>query len=338
MVRPGTSPPCADGGTARRGARSSPSTALSRCRTGRVLARPAAEPRRARSAGVADATRPSRSATVSSSADGPFQIRGVIASGARTKRRCDSVSAPASSSTCADLECGSAVVRKPRQLSAPDEGARGRRRLAHPRRSPAASPTVRQRRVRTGRTKIRSARTCTRAENYLSLVGFVVVDSRRHRRVERDARVRPAEAPQRRDPQVHRRIDDAGARHLRAPGRAARAGGESDGRADCGRRHARHPGASLTTSFGGLSYGLTGSAVAQGLRPGRLVSVLFALVPLLDVRRMKPLLLIRGTDMGQVSSYGRESTAVPASAPGQSPGWPASTGCRSARRSLSAVH
>jgi putative ABC transport system permease protein len=57
--------------------------------------------------------------------------------------------------------------------------------------------------------------------------------------------------------------------------------------------------ASLTTSFGGLSYGLTMSAVAQGLTVGLLVSVLFALVPLLDVRRIKPLLLIRGTDSGQ---------------------------------------
>ena len=63
--------------------------------------------------------------------------------------------------------------------------------------------------------------------------------------------------------------------------------------------------ASLTTSFGGLSYGLTGSAVAQGLTVGLLVSVLFALVPLLDVRRIKPLLLIRGTDTGQVL-VGRE--------------------------------
>ncbi len=51
---------------------------------------------------------------------------------------------------------------------------------------------------------------------------------------------------------------------------------------------------SLVESFGGLPYGLTGSAVLQGLTVGLLVSVLFALVPLLDVRRIKPLLLIRG--------------------------------------------
>ena len=54
--------------------------------------------------------------------------------------------------------------------------------------------------------------------------------------------------------------------------------------------------ASLTESFAGLPYGLTASAVLQGLTVGLLVSVLFALVPLLDVRRIKPLLLIRGAD------------------------------------------
>jgi putative ABC transport system permease protein len=53
----------------------------------------------------------------------------------------------------------------------------------------------------------------------------------------------------------------------------------------------------LVESFGGLPYGLTASAVLQGLTVGLLVSVLFALVPLLDVRRVKPLLLIRGADV-----------------------------------------
>ena len=56
--------------------------------------------------------------------------------------------------------------------------------------------------------------------------------------------------------------------------------------------------ASLLESFGGVPYGLTGSAVLQGLAVGLLVSVLFALVPLLEVRRIKPLLLIRGADAG----------------------------------------
>lgn len=42
-----------------------------------------------------------------------------------------------------------------------------------------------------------------------------------------------------------------------------------------------------------VDYGLTGPAVAQGLGIGLLVSVLFSLVPLLDVRHVKPSLLLR---------------------------------------------
>jgi putative ABC transport system permease protein len=42
-----------------------------------------------------------------------------------------------------------------------------------------------------------------------------------------------------------------------------------------------------------VEYGLTAAAVAQGLAVGLLVSVLFALVPLLDVRHVKPSLLLR---------------------------------------------
>jgi putative ABC transport system permease protein len=55
--------------------------------------------------------------------------------------------------------------------------------------------------------------------------------------------------------------------------------------------------ASLATSFGGVSYGLTTSAILQGIAVGLLVSLLFALVPLLEVRRIKPLLLLRGNDV-----------------------------------------
>jgi len=69
--------------------------------------------------------------------------------------------------------------------------------------------------------------------------------------------------------------------------------------------------ASLTESFGGAPYGLTGSAVLQGLAVGLLVSLLFALVPLLEVRRIKPLLLLRG---GDVEAGG------PAAAPGAARG------------------
>ncbi len=67
--------------------------------------------------------------------------------------------------------------------------------------------------------------------------------------------------------------------------------------------------ASLAASFGGLSYGLTGSAVLQGLTVGLLVSLLFALVPLLDVRRIKPLLLIRGADIAPAPSAQRPADA-----------------------------
>ena len=54
--------------------------------------------------------------------------------------------------------------------------------------------------------------------------------------------------------------------------------------------------ASLVASFGGVSYGLTISAVLQGLFVGLVVSTLFALAPLLEVRRVKPLILLRGLD------------------------------------------
>ena len=57
-----------------------------------------------------------------------------------------------------------------------------------------------------------------RAENYLSLVGFVDRRARRHRRVERDARLRAAEDQERRHPQVPRRDDGPGAGDLRRAG------------------------------------------------------------------------------------------------------------------------
>ncbi|HEX5475994.1 MAG TPA: FtsX-like permease family protein [Vicinamibacterales bacterium] len=51
---------------------------------------------------------------------------------------------------------------------------------------------------------------------------------------------------------------------------------------------------SIGAAFGGVEYGLTLSAVAQGVLIGLLVSLLFSLVPLLEVRRIRPLLLLRG--------------------------------------------
>lgn len=54
---------------------------------------------------------------------------------------------------------------------------------------------------------------------------------------------------------------------------------------------------SVTDAFAGVEYGLTLSAVLQGAAVGLLVSLLFSLVPLLEVRRVKPLLLLRGVDV-----------------------------------------
>jgi putative ABC transport system permease protein len=50
----------------------------------------------------------------------------------------------------------------------------------------------------------------------------------------------------------------------------------------------------VAAALGADDYGLTASAIAQGTAVGMLVSLLFSLVPLLEVRRVKPLLLLRG--------------------------------------------
>jgi putative ABC transport system permease protein len=52
--------------------------------------------------------------------------------------------------------------------------------------------------------------------------------------------------------------------------------------------------AGIGATFGATQYALTASAVSQGVAVGLLVSLLFSLVPLLEVRRVKPLLLLRG--------------------------------------------
>ncbi len=54
---------------------------------------------------------------------------------------------------------------------------------------------------------------------------------------------------------------------------------------------------SAAAAFGNVSYGLTLSAALQGVAVGLLVSLLFSLVPLLEVRRVKPLLLLRSLDI-----------------------------------------
>jgi putative ABC transport system permease protein len=59
---------------------------------------------------------------------------------------------------------------------------------------------------------------------------------------------------------------------------------------------------SMVNALGGDAVGLTRSAVTQGLAVGLLVSLLFSLVPLLEVRRVKPLLLLRGGDPAIVAA------------------------------------
>ncbi|MFQ5790103.1 MAG: ABC transporter permease, partial [Acidobacteriota bacterium] len=59
-----------------------------------------------------------------------------------------------------------------------------------------------------------------------------------------------------------------------------------------------------------VSYGLTASAVIQGLGIGLLVSLLFSLVPLLEVRRVRPLLLLRQGDAGIAEAHGASPQSV----------------------------
>ena len=65
---------------------------------------------------------------------------------------------------------------------------------------------------------------------------------------------------------------------------------------------------SAAAAFGNVAYGLTLSATLQGIAVGLLVSLLFSLVPLLEVRRVKPLLLLRGGD-----TFGSARAAEPGS-------------------------
>jgi putative ABC transport system permease protein len=55
---------------------------------------------------------------------------------------------------------------------------------------------------------------------------------------------------------------------------------------------------SILAPLGVTSVGVTTSAAAQGIAVGVLVSVLFALVPLLEIREVKPLLLLRAHSSG----------------------------------------
>ena len=119
--------------------------------------------------------------------------------------------------------------------------------------------------------------------------------ARRHRRVERHARVRRAEAQEHRGAQVRRRPHraDPGVYMLQvlALGLAGSLLGVALARAAllAVTRYA------VSTSATGepLTYGLTWPAVGQGVLIGLLVSLLFSIVPLLRVRRVRPSLLLR---------------------------------------------
>ena len=171
-----------------------------------VLARAAAGPRRAGAAGAADAARPRRSATRSSIGQATFTIRGVIAG--EPGRRLGAFSlGPRVLIDFADL--------------AVDRAAR----LRQPRRPPAAASRCRTTRLdalvadaarATSRTSSSASRSYRRTEDEIG-EDFDARrelpepgrpghrDPRRHRRVERDARVRPAEDAQHRGPEVRRR-------------------------------------------------------------------------------------------------------------------------------------
>jgi putative ABC transport system permease protein len=74
--------------------------------------------------------------------------------------------------------------------------------------------------------------------------------------------------------------------------------------------------ANIGAAFGASRYALTASAVGQGVSVGLLVSLLFSLVPLLEVRRVKPLLLLRG------------GTTAGLAGPAGSPSWWTTAGLR----------
>lgn len=70
--------------------------------------------------------------------------------------------------------------------------------------------------------------------------------------------------------------------------------------------------ASVVSLVGVASIGVTWSAAGQGLAVGALVSMLFALVPLLEVREVKPLLLLRADTASSARKRGWQSVLTAA--------------------------
>ena len=61
--------------------------------------------------------------------------------------------------------------------------------------------------------------------------------------------------------------------------------------------------AAEATGFAVVSATVTGAAIAQGLVIGVLISILFALIPLVDIRNVKPIMLLRSGETLQASPF-----------------------------------
>ena len=158
------------------------------------------------------------------------------------------------------------------------------------------------------RTENRIARNMLRAENYLSLIGFVVVilggiGVWSVTRVFVQQRVRSVA--------ILKCLGSTSGQVLAIyvlQVVALGLGGSVLGVALAGGALAAIPAslaeqAAMAVGLGDLSFGLTASAVAQGVGVGVVVSLLFALGPLLEMRAIKPLALLR---WGLVTSPARD--------------------------------
>ncbi len=237
----------------------------------------------------------------------PFTIRGVIEKEPGRSVGGFSLGARVLVDLDGSASDGAARLRQPRDLPDAAEAAgrdRGAAGAGHPRVVPrslrlrAVLPLHREsdwRQLRARRELPESRRVHHRR-------------ARRDRRLERHARLRAAEDPERRDSQVRWR--DRPARcwpPTCCRWRCSRWRAACSASAWPGRRWSRFR-RGITAALGDIPYGLTSSAVLQGLAVGLLVSLLFALVPLLDIRGIKPLLLLRGADMAGMAAAGRRRT------------------------------
>ena len=150
----------------------------------------------------------------------PFEIRGVIASEPGRRIGAFSLRRQGHRRSRRSRSYGPARVRQPRQLSAAAEGGGGRRRSADAARSPGAAGLVRHRPLVPG-ARGRHRRGSRTGRELSQPCRLRHRRARRHRRLERHPRLRAAEDQERRDPQVSRRDDGAGAGDLCRADRAA---------------------------------------------------------------------------------------------------------------------